>query len=392
MNRTEWLAVLLCAAALVWMMTRPAPPKAEEKPVAAETKTDPSKPAEATSPETPPTPPVKPETVVISNKAAEYTFTNIGGALQQVNILPGNKYAGKTAQILNDPGRFQGPVGGLSSVPGEIEKLAYAVKEQTPRSITYVADSKGLKITKEWSLHALPEGTEDGDGFGYLWDLKVTIQNTAADKASGSYYLYSGLLGKLHANDWIEPAATSYADGDAVEVNAGEFDRSTFLGMWERHPQRDYITNELKEMSFGGVHNQYYCLLIRPLDVKKDGKTSTWSSWRFINRDDPGLHPVQAKGIEAAVGMGSFSLGTNETYTWKGQVYTGPRSGSVLNRLDKELDTEFRQVMHYGWFRLLSRLFLGLLNTFYGWIGSYGVAVMMLTFLVRFCIWPLHIK
>ncbi|HWB04932.1 MAG TPA: membrane protein insertase YidC [Verrucomicrobiales bacterium] len=397
MNRTEWLVVIVCAAALGWMFTRPAPPKEEgKKPdAAAETKAadpakpaDPSKPAEA--PATPPPAPVEEKTVVITNETAEYTFTNIGGALQQVRILP-SKYSGVTPQLLNDQ-RYQGPIGGLSAIPGDIEKLAYTKQAQTDKSITYTAESKGLKITKEWSLFPVPADAKAEDGFGYLWDLKVTVQNTAPEKAAGSYFLYAGLLGKLHDNDWIEPASTSYADGDALEFHPGDLERSTFLGLWERHPDRDFLTSELKEMSFGGVHNQYYCILIRPLNVKKDGKSSMWSSWRYIKRDDPGHHPVQAKGMEAAVSMEPFSLATNESFTWQGQVYTGPRSGSVLNRLDKQFDTEYRQVMHYGWFRLLSRLFLGTLNLFYSWIGSYGISVMMLTLLVRICIWPLHIK
>ena len=394
MNRTEWLVVLICAGALAWLMTRPSPPKPEEKKadVTEVRPGDPSKPGEPAKPGeavTPPTaplpPPVEAKTVVITNEAAKYTFTNIGGAMQQVEILSG-QYAGKTPQGLNDQ-RTQGPIGGLSTAPGEIEKLVYTEVAKTDHSITYVAENKGLKITKEWSLFPVPEGTKSTDGFGYVWDLKVTIQNTGADVQSGSYYLYSGLLGKLHANDWIEPAATWYADSDAIELNQSEFDRSTFLGLWEQHPARDTIKNDLKEMSFAGVHNQYYCIIIRPIDVKKDGKTAVWAQRRFIEREDPGRTEVKAQGLEAAVGMDSFTLSKDQSYTWKGQVYTGPRSGSVLNTLDKQFDTEFRQVMHYGWFRVLSRLFLGTLNTFFSWIGSYGLSVMMLTLLVRVCIW-----
>jgi YidC/Oxa1 family membrane protein insertase len=100
--------------------------------------------------------------------------------------------------------------------------------------------------------------------------------------------------------------------------------------------------------------------------------------------------------MESGVGMEKFELAKGESYTWKGEVYTGPRSGTVLNRLGRadaeHLGGEGRQAMHYGWFRLLSRAFLGLLNMFYGWIGIYAVAIIMLTLFVRICIWPLHIK
>ena len=225
--------------------------------------------------------------MVIKNEAGEFTFTNIGGGIQRLTLLPA-QYSGDTAQQLNAQ-RTQGPIGGLSATPGEIEKLAYTVKEKTDRSITYTAESKGLKITKEWSLFPVPADTKATDGFGYLWDLKVTIQNAGTEKATGTYYLYAGLLGKLHSNDWIQPAATWYADGDAIELNEGEFDSSRFLGLfWQTRDKQSFITKDLKEMSFAGVHNQYYCSLIRPLQVNKKAETSIWTSWRYITFDDPG--------------------------------------------------------------------------------------------------------
>lgn len=378
MNRTEWIVVVLCAGALAWLMTRQKPQLPDPKPPAAETTA-----ADAAQPT------VKEETEIIRNDAAEYTFTNLGGGLQQVKILSG-QYAGKTEQLLNSKENYGAmeAIGALSTGPGVIEKLVYTTESKTDRSITFSATVNGLKITKKWELAEVPEGSKATDGFGYQWHLSVTFTNTSDAQQAGQYFLYTGLMGRLHSNDWIQPSATWYADGDAVETDWNAFEKSSLLGLWETQSRQQEIVKDLPELTFAGVHNQYYAILISPAEITKDTTTKVWLQRQWITFPDPGHDDVSGHGMESGVGMAPFTLAKGESYTWKGQIYTGPRSGSVLNRLGDEL----RQEMHYGWFRTLSRLFLGVLNLFYSWIGTYGVAVMLLTLCVRVCIWPLHIK
>ncbi len=389
MNRTEWIIVILCAGVLGWMFTRPPAPKPDaksgDKPAAAQTTpADPSNPA-GTPAVTPPPEPVKEETVVIKNDAAEYTFTNIGGGLQQVKILSG-QYAGKTEQTLNAQENYgqRDAIGALSTGAGSIEKLAYTIESQSARAITFTNTTNGLKISKKWELVEQPEDKKATDGYGYLWSLSVTFTNTGDVQQDGQYYLYSGLLGRLHGNDWIQPSLTWYADDSAEEMDWSKFDDSSFLGLGgtTRHQK---IEKSLTDMTFAGVHNQYYAVLISPNDISS-GKV--WTQRQWITFKDEGHDDVSGHGMEAGVGMESFKLSKDESFTWKGQIFAGPRSGSVLNLLEGER----RQAMHYGWFRTLSRLFLGMLNTFYSWIGVYGVAIILLTMVVRTCIWPLHIK
>jgi YidC/Oxa1 family membrane protein insertase len=389
LNRTEWLVVILCSVALAWMITRPKP-KTETKPdqkpaataaaAAAGTETNAATPAPAAAP-------VVPETTVIKNETAEYTFTNIGGGLQSMKILKG-KFSGETEQVLNGNG-YRGAIGALSRAAGDIENLPYTVEEKTDRSITYTAVANGMKITKLWEMAKPKDDGKEEDGWGYLWNLSVTFTNTTDIVQAGPYYLYTGLVTRLHDNDWIMPAATWYADGDAEEMDYNKFDRSTFLGLWETTPKRQEIKKDLVEMVFGGVHNQYYAVLLSPAgEVKEESSTPVWMQRQWVTFDDPGRGKVTGHGMEAGVGLDSFTLTKDQSHTWKGQLYTGPRSGSALNKIEGER----RQAMHYGWFRTLSRLFLGLLNTFHNWVTNYGVAIMMLTLLVRICIWPLHIK
>ncbi len=390
MNRTEWIVVILCAAALGWVLTRQPAHKPDEKPAAAETKPgDPAKPTDPAAP-VPPVPapePVKEELITITNGAAEYTFTSIGGGLQQVKILSG-QFAGKTEQLLNSQENYgqREAIGALSTGPGQIEKLGYT-HERTERGITFTGNDPvtGLRIIKKWELAEVPEGGKDTDGHGYLWNLSVTVSNSASTQQKGRYFLYTGLLGRLHDNDWIQPALTWYADDDAEELKWSDFDSSGFLGLGTR-TRLQKIEKDLELMTFGGVHNQYYAVLVSPDQVLSS--TPVWTQRQWITVDDPGRGKFSGHGMEGGIGMDSFTLAKDESYTWKGQIYTGPRSGTVLNKLGGER----RQAMHYGMFRALARLFLGTLNMLYGWVGIYAIAVMLLTLMVRICIWPLHIK
>src|SRR5262245_50895709 len=118
MNRTEWIVVILCAAVLGWIFTRPPAQKPAEKtpdkPAAAETKPadpskppDPAKPADPATTPAPATPPPAPdvpeESYAFDLSTAKYTFTNKGGGLKQVDIKPA-QYSGKTPETLN--GKF----------------------------------------------------------------------------------------------------------------------------------------------------------------------------------------------------------------------------------------------------------------------------------------------
>jgi YidC/Oxa1 family membrane protein insertase len=396
LNRTEWIMVILCSLGLSYVLFTQQPPPARPKtevtttPQATTSPAPGSPEAPAASPaanppaDAPGTPAPTEETTDITTPSAVYTFTTKGGGIRTVRILKG-PYAGETEQILNDHGS-PGAIGALATQPGQLETATYTVDSRTDRSITFRAEQNGLRITKEWSLS---DKADTAKGLGYLWNLRISFTNTGGTATPPvPYAVFAGMLGKLHSNDWIMPAATWYADGDAVEQPATEFESASFLGLAQRRPERSVITNTLSNPVYGGVNNQYYAILVSPAKPA-EGETALWASRHKSDFNDPGREPVKAWGVGAALGIGTVSLPSQgASFSWDGEIYTGPRSGTALNKLGGDRN----QVMHYGWFRVLSRLFLGALNTFHKWVSNYGIAIMLLTLCVRIIIWPLHIK
>jgi YidC/Oxa1 family membrane protein insertase len=71
-------------------------------------------------------------------------------------------------------------------------------------------------------------------------------------------------------------------------------------------------------------------------------------------------------------------------------LYLGPRDLTILKKLDKNLD----RAIDFGWFWFdaIAKFLLYLLLFFYKYVKNYGVAIILLTILVKILFWPLTHK
>jgi YidC/Oxa1 family membrane protein insertase len=67
-------------------------------------------------------------------------------------------------------------------------------------------------------------------------------------------------------------------------------------------------------------------------------------------------------------------------------LFAGPKQPSLLANVG------MRETIEYGWFPWVAIPLSGLLHTFYWLVGNYGLAIIMLTVLVRLCLFPLGRK
>ena len=78
--------------------------------------------------------------------------------------------------------------------------------------------------------------------------------------------------------------------------------------------------------------------------------------------------------------------GTQQKYSYK--VYMGPKSLSILTSLNIGLD----KAINFGFFDILARPLLQLLNFLHGFIPNYGMAIIILTLIIKAVLWPLGSK
>jgi YidC/Oxa1 family membrane protein insertase len=69
-------------------------------------------------------------------------------------------------------------------------------------------------------------------------------------------------------------------------------------------------------------------------------------------------------------------------------LYFGPKKIDILRTMGHNLDL----AVNFGWFDMLARPCLWLLNFLHGYIPNYGVAIIILTILVKVVLWPLGNK
>ncbi|MGD8723092.1 MAG: membrane protein insertase YidC, partial [Desulfobacterales bacterium] len=74
--------------------------------------------------------------------------------------------------------------------------------------------------------------------------------------------------------------------------------------------------------------------------------------------------------------------------SYKYRLFIGPKKISILKNVGNNLE----KLINFGWFDFLARPFLWLLNLFYKVIPNYGVAIIILTILVKALLWPLGQK
>jgi len=99
--------------------------------------------------------------------------------------------------------------------------------------------------------------------------------------------------------------------------------------------------------------------------------------------------PVYAlESVSAQMIFPGCVLGQGEELARDYTLFIGPKKLSLL----KSMGNNLKDVMEFGWFWWFCELLVPTLNFFYYIIPSWGIAIILLTFLVRILFWPLTHK
>ena len=249
----------------------------------------------------------------------------------------------------------------------------------------------GLKITKEYTLDY-----QGNDKQIPAVRLKVTFTNTGAQPYhDGGYYIYAGAASPIHRRDQPTYLAFDwFSDGHYLTRNSLAFEpgRIPLLGT-ETHPGRSVITENVGKAAWVAVKNQFYATVVAPIPAIAGEEVPAREVWgrRFDltpSADDQASRAPVLHGLDAALRMAALGLAPQASATQEFQIYAGPK---YYNRLDK-LGHYEQEVMDFGKFKAVSILLLGLMNTFHGWFGSYALAIILLTIIVKSVLFPLQNK
>ncbi len=388
MDRKAWIVVTLCCTLMginIWQMSQQsARQKAYEAahPPAAKAP-DAAKPANLESPGTTATPgapnavaALPEETRELKIDSVKYVLTTKGGGVKIAEL------AGQDKVTLNILGKDA--IGAFRREAKITDDTPYKIVESTDKTVTFEGTTADkLVIRKKFTL------TEGAGSDPHLLKMSITLTNkgTTAHK-SDQHYIYAGAAESLRPDDIIKPAFFWNDGGDAATKDANFFSAgmmSTATTEFSGGPYNDF--------RFGGVMSRFYAHIISTTEepgVKVQGRI--WAAPFLVDHSNDvfkdNSSAAKDHGIEGAIGMLPLELAPEASKTIDYEIYLGPKEYRRLSDLGRHRD----DVMFYGWFGFISKILTGIMRWMHDKTGNWGVAIMLLTIVIRTVLWPVQAK
>lgn len=188
-------------------------------------------------------------------------------------------------------------------------------------------------------------------------------------EVSGADDLFPGV--GISLNDQIRKVETSFLfpsfDNQEIMVGHGEEVIDRIVASSEK---------ETKEQSFASttvaaIGTHYFALGL------VDKSEIIPSSWLKLAPSDSSIKLLTE--YKRPSGLNSLSI--------KNRIYFGPKDMAALKLVDEKLVS----VVNYGYFATIARILHAILKWFHGLVGNWGLAIILLTLLVRMVVLPFHI-
>ncbi len=301
------------------------------------------------------------DNIVIQNDVIRTVWTNDGASLKSA-ILTKFKNSEKTQALeLLKPTR-------KDSMPLSIELLdkkyqlntrRYEVVERKQDKVIFaVTLENGIRVIKDISL-------ENGK---YHLDIAITFENTSNSNVALAYTANSA-SGIYPEIDKI----TGLASVIGIDVGRGKtkLARTEFKDM--------PYENESVGISWAGAVNKYFASILKP-------STSTIIS-TTISKPSETLDPLYKDDFIVNLQTKRINIAPQGKERHDYIFFLGPKKGSILKQYDG-----LSVLLEYGWTTSICKILIKILNIFYGFIPNYGIAILLLTFMVKLMLFPLTRK
>jgi len=336
----------------------------------------------------PAAPDVPEQTAVITTEGVEYVLTSNGGGIKEVRLLD-HRPVGKEDGIIILNREGQAPVFAVGRGTRAPFLKPFEIVEQSASKVVMTGEiAPGVVAKKTFT----PSSGENADK--YLLDCDLQIQNTSGEPVELSdYFVYMGAASPLQKTEWILPAFFWNDDSDLERRDARKFSGSGF-GPFKSAPTSE-IVETMGQPTWAGTMNNYYSLLLRPKNPDEfGGSTQVWGR-RFESTLGEELNFVRGDksyphGVHGGLGLGDKQLLPGFQIDRAYDLYAGPKEYTRLRGLGENRSKS----MFYGFFYLISSFLMSLTTWIHKlpFVTNWGWAIVIMTIIIRTCIWPLHAK
>ncbi len=285
-------------------------------------------------------------------------FHTAGGILQSFELKEHKATSSKDSSLYNmvsEEAKSVSPMGLLLNGQASWSKGNWSANLQDinlagndVKSLVFVGEIDGITLTREISF----------DASTYLMNEKVSV--TAPENKS-----YIARIG-------YTLAATAYSQGSDYDPMRIAWD---IEGNYEENYDHETLIEEgLIEngaLYWGALTNNYFLSAIAP--ASKSGALKA---------------RIQNNVWRVAVETAPITVNGNETGSQEVNWWFGPKVDELLAKAPNELS----KALNFGFFEVLAKPLLWLLQFFYQFVHNWGIAIILLTILIKILFWPLTKK
>ena len=240
----------------------------------------------------------------------------------------------------------------------------------------------GLRVVKTYRLAEVPKESQDDANFrAYHLLFDVEIENLSGESRKVAYQL-DGPTGLPAEGAWhshkqgLRDVIVCLSDTDTPDlVNCPEIADAEVDESWK------------KPIKYIGIDAQYFACVLAP---QKRAAEDIWLAKSLplrvgeVDEKHKELTNTSCRLVSEVFDLAPRGK-PGDAMTHQYEVFAGPKKPAVLTQygLDAAVD--------YGWFDWISRPMGSVLHVF-AKLGNYGVAILLLTVLVRGCMFPLSRK
>ncbi len=330
----------------------------------------PSRPAPSTAPEQTTTeaetstaiPSLEPErtaplqTVRVETDLVSVVLSNRGGLIQGIYLKEHVDNAGKPVNLIDPEDVLQFPLymdlGSLllntvvndSTYEVNLDSLELGTENPKGEVRFTLTTQEGLRVSKTLTFH----------NSGYGMDVAVAISGLPAESSPPFHRIFWG---------------DQLSGGDVTKSRRFSYDRIiTLVGQnrIEQKPEKISFEERYQErLRWTALSSKYFLAALVPRDP---------SAAAIIQR---------SRENKAAVGLEFSSKGGEAAHSFL--LYAGPKETSAL----KHYNVSLERVINFGWFNIVALPLLKALVFFYSFTGNYGLAIIILTIIVKALFYPL---
>ncbi len=296
-------------------------------------------------------------------------------------------------------------VGDLELQPEELELAGVALRmgrwEVVEATINTAVFRKrvgkfGLEFTKSYRIAEVPTDERDNPNYpAYHLELEVGVKNLA-QKSTKFAYVLEGPNG-LPIEGWWYANRISRSWGGGIRDALVRYNEQPVEAFAAKAIGEDEVgTLSTAPLIYAGIDSQYFASVAIP---RKQALSDIWIKRVEVvhvgpppgPRDDLMLTNSSFRLVHQPVDLAPGNE-LRESYT----LFCGPKRPDLLSeyKIGSEGQYSLSDFEYYGWniWAVFAKTMTGILHVFYSWIGNYGIAIVMLTILVRGCIFPLSLK